>query len=249
MATSNNSGGFLGGARLGRRLVVAALFLLPAAWTFTHGATAEATKLVPAPVSDPTAASSSGMQTIVVSGGCFWGVQGVFQHVKGVESAISGYAGGAPDTANYETVSTGRTGHAESVKITFDPRVVSAGQLLRVFFSVVHDPTQRDRQGPDTGTQYRSAIFASNDGQMALAKDYIEQMNRAGTFSRPIATTVQPLSGFYPAEAYHQNFLATHPTYPYIAINDQPKVANLKRLFPNLYRDKPKLVAEGESTF
>jgi peptide-methionine (S)-S-oxide reductase len=249
MATPNSAvGGFLGGARFGRRLFVAALFLLPA-WTLTRSTAAEATKLVPAPASDPTAASSSGMQTIVVSGGCFWGVQGVFQHVKGVESAVSGYAGGEPATANYEAVSTGRTGHAESVKITYDPHVVSAGQLLRVFFSVAHDPTQRDRQGPDTGAQYRSAIFASNDSQMALAKDYIEQMNRAGTFSRPIATTVQPLSGFYPAEAYHQDFLATHPNYPYIVINDQPKVANLKRLFPNLYRDKPKLVAEGKSSF
>lgn len=233
-----------GGGWFSRRQIAAALLFLPAA-ALGQSNIAEAAKLVPAPAEDPTAASASGIQTLVVSGGCFWGVQGVFQHVKGVESAVSGYAGGAPDTAHYETVSSGSTGHAESVKITYDPRVVTTGQLLRIFFSVVHDPTQRNRQGPDTGTQYRSAIFASDGSQMTLAKSYIEQMSRAGTFSRPIATTVEALNGFYPAEAYHQDFLVMHPGNPYIMINDQPKVENLKRLFPNLYRDKPKLVAGG----
>ncbi len=229
-----------------RRDIAAALLFVPVS-TFAQGAAAEAAKPVPAAASDPTTASASGSQTLVVAGGCFWGVQGVFQHVKGVQSAVSGYAGGAADTANYETVSSGRTGHAESVKITFDPHVVTAGQLLRIFFSVVHDPTQRNRQGPDTGTQYRSAIFASDDSQMQLAKSYVEQLDHAGTFGKPLATRIEPLRGFYPAEAYHQDFLAMHPTNLYIVVNDQPKVQNLKRLFPNLYRDKPKLVADGNT--
>lgn len=244
----DGAGDTLGRGWFSRRQIAGALLFLPAA-ALGQSNVAEAAKLVPAPAADPTAASASGMQTLVVSGGCFWGVQGVFQHVKGVESAVSGYAGGAPDTAHYETVSSGSTGHAESVKITYDPRVVTTGQLLQIFFSVVHDPTQRNRQGPDTGTQYRSAIFASDGSQMTLAKDYIEQMSRAGTFSRPIATSVEPLNGFYPAEAYHQDFLVMHPSNPYIMINDQPKVENLKRLFPNLYRDKPNLVAGGKSAF
>ncbi|MGO9674790.1 MAG: peptide-methionine (S)-S-oxide reductase MsrA [Methylocella sp.] len=205
---------------------------------------AESAKLVPAPAQDP---AETGTQTLVVSGGCFWGVQGVFQHVKGVESAVSGYAGGAADAAQYETVSSGRTGHAESVEITYDPHVVSAGQLLRIFFSVAHDPTQRDRQGPDTGTQYRSAIFTTSKSQMALAKSYIEQLDHSGAFSRPIATEVRPLKGFYPAEAHHQDFLALHPDQPYIVYNDLPKVENLKRLFPNLYSDKPRLVGDAKN--
>ena len=160
---------------------------------------------------------------------------------------MSGYAGGAADTAHYETVSTGRTGHAESVEITYDPRVVSTGQILRVFFSVAHDPTQRGGQGPDTGSQYRSAIFTTSASQMELAKSYIEQLDHSGAFSRPIATEVKPLKGFYPAEAYHQDFLALHPSYPYIVYNDLPKVENLKRLFPSLYSDKPKLVGDAKS--
>ena len=209
------------------------------------GAGAETAKLVPAPASEP--APAAGPETIVVSGGCFWGVQGVFQHVKGVESAVSGYAGGAADTAQYETVSGGRTGHAESVEITYDPRVVSTGQLLRIFFSVAHDPTQRDRQGPDTGSQYRSAIFTTSADQATLAKSYIEQLDHSGAFGRPIATQVAPLKGFYPAEGYHQDYLTLHPSYPYIVYNDLPKVENLKRLFPALYTDKPKLVGEGKS--
>jgi peptide-methionine (S)-S-oxide reductase len=233
------------GARFNRRQIVQAVMLL-SALALGGRAVAESAKLIPAPAAE-TAAASSPTETIVVSGGCFWGVQGVFQHVKGVQSAVSGYAGGAADTAQYETVSSGRTGHAESVEITYDPRVVSTGQLLRVFFSVAHDPTQRDRQGPDFGTQYRSAIFTTNESQAALAKSYIEQLDRAGAFGQPIATKVGPLKGFYPAEDYHQDYLTLHPGQPYIVYNDLPKVENLKRLFPDLYSDKPKLVGAGRS--
>ncbi len=227
-----------------------------ACWAFAFGAlavapateAAETAKLVPAPSADPTTASSAaGPRTLVLSGGCFWGVQGVFQHVRGVESAVSGYAGGAAATAHYEMVSSGHTGHAESVQITYDPRVVSAGQLLRVFFSVAHDPTQRDRQGPDTGTQYRSAIFYDDGGQQALAKSYIEELDRSAAFGKSIATRVEPLKGFYPAESYHQDYLVLHPASLYIIINDQPKIDSLKRLFPDLYRAEPKLVGEARS--
>lgn len=231
-----------------RRQIACGVLLICAAMLPRGAAAAEAGRLVPPPAMDPTSgANASGPQTIVVSGGCFWGVQAVFQHVKGVESAVSGYAGGAPDTAHYEAVSSGRTGHAESVKITFDPRVVKAGDLLRIFFSVVHDPTQRDRQGPDSGRQYRSAIFTTDDKQMALSKSYIEQLDRAGTFDQPIATRVEPLSGFYPAESYHQDYFVMHPGSLYIMINDKPKVENLKLLFPNFYRAKPKLVGDTRS--
>jgi peptide-methionine (S)-S-oxide reductase len=218
--------------------------LIALALTFAGYAGAETAKLVPAPAQEP---AETGMQTLVVSGGCFWGVQGVFQHVKGVESAVSGYAGGAANTAQYETVSSGRTGHAESVEITYDPRVVSTGQLLRIFFSVAHDPTQQGGQGPDTGTQYRSVIFTTSESQMALAKSYIEQLDHSGAFGRPIATEVKPLKGFYPAEGYHQNYLTLHPGNPYIAYNDLPKVESLKRLFPSLYSDKPRLVGDAKN--
>ncbi|VFU09560.1 Peptide methionine sulfoxide reductase MsrA [Methylocella tundrae] len=235
-----------GGAHCNRRQIAGgAILVLCAAMLPLGSAAAGAARLVPPPAGDPTSgADVSGPQTIVVSGGCFWGVQAVYQHVKGVESAVSGYAGGAPDTAHYEAVSSGRTGHAESVKITFDPHVVRAGDLLRIFFSVVHDPTQRDRQGPDSGTQYRSAIFTTGDKQMALAKNYIEQLERAGTFNQPITTRVEPLNGFYPAESYHQDYFVMHPGSLYIMINDRPKVENLKLLFPNFYRAKPKLVGD-----
>jgi peptide-methionine (S)-S-oxide reductase len=209
-------------------------------------AAAEEGRLVPAAAADPTPASGPA-QTLVVSGGCFWGVQAVFQHVKGVEAAVSGYAGGGAAMAQYESVSTGRTGHAESVRITYDPRAVTAGQLLRVFFSVVHDPTQRDRQGPDEGPQYRSAVFYADENQKKLAEAYIAQLDEARAFSRPVATRVEPLTGFYPAEAYHQDYLALHPGNPYIVFNDKPKVENLKRLFPALYSDKPRLVSEAKS--
>ena len=207
------------------------------AYSFGGGAAA----MAPAPaLNEPAGGSSS--ETAVLAGGCFWGVQGVFQHVKGVHDAVSGYAGGAADTAHYEVVSGGGTGHAESVRITFDPAKVSYGRILQIFFSVVQDPTELNRQGPDTGTQYRSAIFPMSPGQEKVAKAYIAQMDAAHVFDKPIVTRVEKYTGFYPAEGYHQNFLATHPHYPYIVINDLPKVANLKRLFPSDYRADPVLV-------
>lgn len=173
--------------------------------------------------------------TAVFSGGCFWGVDAVFKHVKGVSRVVSGYAGGAADTANYETVSTGTTGHAESVQITFDPSEVSYDDLLKVFFFVAHDPTELNRQGPDSGTQYRSSIFYANDEQKKMADDYIARLNQKQSFVKPIATKVVPLTGFYPAEAYHQNYLALHPDQAYIVINDMPKLDRLRESFPALY--------------
>jgi peptide-methionine (S)-S-oxide reductase len=174
-------------------------------------------------------------QTAVLAGGCFWGVAGVFEHVRGVSDVVSGYAGGQADTASYEQVSTGRTGHAESVRITYDPARVSYGQLLKVFFAVAHDPTELNRQGPDTGTQYRSAIFYADAAQKRVADDYIAQLGKAHVFPRPIVTEVVPLKAFYPAEAYHQHYLDKHPTQPYIVINDLPKIADLQRQYPSLY--------------
>lgn len=194
---------------------------------------------LPDPKVDASPASGPGAQTAVLAGGCFWGVEGVFQHVKGVTHVVSGYSGGQADTANYETVSTGTTGHAESVRVTYDPSKVSYGQLLKVFFSVAHDPTELDRQGPDAGTQYRSAIFYANDQQRRIAEDYIHQLQRAKSFRRPIVTQVTPLKGFYPAEAYHQDYLIRHPHSPYIVINDLPKIANLRSELPGMYVSQP----------
>lgn len=192
---------------------------------------------VPAPVLDaPKGAISP--QTMVVSGGCFWGVQAVFQHVKGVLNATSGYAGGSANTAQYEIVSTGTTGHAESVKVTYDPSQITYGELLRVFFSVAHDPTQLNRQGPDVGTQYRSVIFYNGAEQKKIADAYIAQLNHAGVFGQPIVTQVVPLKGFYPAEGYHQNYAMEHPDDPYIVFNDAPKVQHLRKEFPALYTGK-----------
>jgi peptide-methionine (S)-S-oxide reductase len=193
---------------------------------------------VPNPVVDSPLATASSRQTAVIAGGCFWGIQAVFQHVKGVITATSGYAGGSAKTAEYETVSTGDTGHAESVQITYDPSKVTYGELLRVFFSVAHDPTQLNRQGPDSGTQYRSAIFYATDEQKKIAEAYIAQLDKAKIFSRPIVTQVTPLKGFYTAESYHQNYAEEHPDNPYIMFNDAPKVANLKQQFPDLYAGK-----------
>lgn len=190
---------------------------------------------VPAPNVDAARASSSGRETAVISGGCFWGVQAVFQHVKGVVSATSGYAGGSAKDAEYETVSTGETGHAESVEIVYDPSQITYGELLRVFFSVAHDPTQLNRQGPDQGTQYRSAIFYKGEEQKRIAEAYIAQLEQAKVFSHRIVTQIVPLQGFYPAEAYHQNYATLHPNQPYIMFNDAPKVANLKQEFPDIY--------------
>jgi peptide-methionine (S)-S-oxide reductase len=193
---------------------------------------------MPAPVQDAPRAAAPGQQTAVLSGGCFWGVQAVFQHVKGVISATSGYAGGSAKTAQYEVVSTGETGHAESVQIVYDPSQITYGELLRVFFSVAHDPTQLNRQGPDEGTQYRSSIFYSNDEQKRIAEAYIAQLDQARIFSHRIVTKVVPLQAFYPAEAYHQNYATLHPNQPYIVFNDAPKVEHLRQQFPDLYTGK-----------
>jgi peptide-methionine (S)-S-oxide reductase len=193
---------------------------------------------VPSPTADAPKATTSGQQTVVVSGGCFWGVQAVFQHVKGVKDATSGYSGGEAKTADYETVSEGRSGHAESVKVTYDPSQVTFGELLRVFFSVAHDPTELNRQGPDEGTQYRSMIFYTTDEQKQIADAYIAQLEQAKVFKHKIVTQVVPLKAFYPAEAYHQNYATIHPDNPYIVFNDAPKVSNLRKEFPDLYTGK-----------
>ncbi|WP_295390937.1 peptide-methionine (S)-S-oxide reductase MsrA [uncultured Thiodictyon sp.] len=179
-----------------------------------------------------------GKETAVLAGGCFWGVEGVFEHVKGVREVVSGYAGGDADTATYRQVSSGTTGHAESVRVTYDPSQVTYGQLLKVFFAVAHDPTELNRQGPDSGTQYRSALFTTNDEQQRIADAYIAQLAAAGAYARPIVTQVTPLGGFYPAEPYHQDYLVRHPNQPYIVINDLPKIGALRRALPNLYTDQ-----------
>ena len=199
---------------------------------------------LPTPAIDTPLATAKGEQTAVVAGGCFWGIQAVFQHVKGVLHATSGYSGGEAKTAEYEVVSTGRTGHAESVRITYDPSQVTYGQLLRVFFSVAHDPTQWNRQGPDEGTQYRSVIFYANDEQKKVAEAYVTQLNQARVFSKAIVTQIVPLKGFYPAEAYHQDYATLHPNSMYIMFNDAPKVTNLKKTFPDLYTGDPALEAK-----
>jgi peptide-methionine (S)-S-oxide reductase len=191
---------------------------------------------LPDPKLDVPAGTTSGQQTAVFAGGCFWGVEGVFDHVRGVTSAISGYTGGTAHSANYETVSTGTTGHAESVRVVFDPSKVSYGQLLKVYFSVAHDPTQLNRQSPDVGTQYRSEIFTTNAAQQKVADAYIAQLTAAKVFPEPIVTRVEPLQHFYPAEDYHQNYLELHPHEPYIVYNDAPKLVHLKAMFPALYK-------------
>ena len=190
---------------------------------------------LPDPAADIPVAKAKGTETAVLAGGCFWGIEAVFEHIRGVTDVVSGYSGGTADTAHYETVSSGRTGHAESVRITYDPSQVTYGQLLKVFFSVAHNPTELNRQGPDTGPQYRSAIFYTNDEQKRVAQAYIAQLQAAKIFPRAIVTEVGPLKAFYAAEAYHQNYAARNPTQPYIAIHDLPKVANLQRMFPSLY--------------
>ena len=207
---------------------------------------AEDAVVIPAPTADVPA--SDGTQTVVVAGGCFWGVQGVFQHTAGIVNAVSGYAGGSKSTADYNVVSTGTTGHAESVQIKYDPKKISYGKILQIFFSVVHDPTQLNRQGPDSGTQYRSAIFTTSDEQKKVADAYIAQLNAAKVYSKPIVTKVGPLEGFYPAEAYHQDYLTLHPNQPYIAYNDIPKVENLKKIFAETYIEKPTLVSNAKVT-
>jgi peptide-methionine (S)-S-oxide reductase len=202
--------------------------------------------IIPAPAVDAKAAD--GLQTAVIAGGCFWGVQGVFQHTAGVVNAVSGYAGGNKSTADYNTVSTGSTGHAESVQIKYDPKKISYGKILQIFFSVAHDPTQLNRQGPDSGTQYRSAIFTTTAEQKQVADAYIAQLNAAKVYKKPIVTKVGALEGFFPAEAYHQDYLTLHPNQPYIAYNDIPKVENLKKIFAQDYIEKPTLVSDAKVT-
>ncbi|MEO7208722.1 MAG: peptide-methionine (S)-S-oxide reductase MsrA [Steroidobacteraceae bacterium] len=201
---------------------------------------AEAPVIIAPPLVD-NSKSAGPAQTAVLSAGCFWGVQGVFEHVRGVTNVIAGYAGGEKASADYETVSSGSTGHAESVKITFDPAAISYGQILQIAFSVVHDPTQINRQGPDVGTQYRSSIFYADEDQKRIAQAYISQLDQSHAFSRPIVTRVDPLKGFYPAEHYHQDYLIHNPTQPYIAIYDIPKIENFRRTFPQLYSGSPVL--------
>jgi peptide-methionine (S)-S-oxide reductase len=220
-------------ARVSVRMVAMVLTVLAATVACQAGGGASAA--VPAPAVDETKAAAKGKATAVVAGGCFWGIQAVFQHVKGVRSATSGYSGGTGKNPDYETVSSGRTGHAESVEIVYDPSKVTYGELLRVFFSVALDPTELNRQGPDTGTQYRSVIFYGNEEQKRIAEAYIAQLDQAKVFPRAIVTQVVALEKFYPAEGYHQNYAEQHPNDPYIMFNDAPKVANLKKEFPEMY--------------
>lgn len=218
---------FLVGLGVMTAVMVVLTFLAPSTTAFVG---------IPNPAVDDPIATAKGEQTVVLSGGCFWGIQAVFEHVKGVKSATSGYAGGTVKNPSYEQVSSGATGHAESVKVVYDPSKVTFGQLLKVFFSVAHDPTELNRQGPDTGTQYRSAIFYTTDGQEKIAKAYIAQLDQAKVYPQPIVTEVQPFSAFYQAEAYHQDFAEKNPYNTYIMINDAPKVANLKKDLPDLYK-------------
>jgi peptide-methionine (S)-S-oxide reductase len=222
-----------------RKIVLAALIAPFIGLTANTAWTAESAVAIPPPALDAATPAAAASQTIVLAGGCFWGMQAVFQHTKGVTAAISGYAGGDQQTAHYQMVGSGRTGHAESVAVTFDPRQISYGKILQIYFSVAHNPTELNRQGPDTGTQYRSAIFYADDNQKRIATAYIAELDKAHAFPRPIVTQLEALHGFYPAEDYHQDFAVLHPSYPYIVFNDLPKVENLKRLFADRYRDQP----------
>jgi peptide-methionine (S)-S-oxide reductase len=217
-----------------------------AAFAVAPSFAAEDAVVIPAPAMD--AKPADGIQTVVLSGGCFWGVQGVFQHTAGVVDAVSGYTGGSKATAQYEIVSTGTTGHAESVEVKYNPQKISYGKLLQIFFSVAHNPTELNRQGPDSGTQYRSAIWTTTPEQKKVTDAYIAQLNAAKVFPKPIVTKVGPLEGFYAAEGYHQDYLTLHPNQPYIAYNDIPKVENLKKLFAENYTEKPTLVGNAKVT-
>jgi peptide-methionine (S)-S-oxide reductase len=220
--------------------------LAVAAFAVAPSFASEDAVVIPAPAMD--AKPADGTQTVVLSGGCFWGVQGVFQHTAGVVSAVSGYAGGNKATAQYEIVSTGSTGHAESVQVKYDPKKISYGKLLQIFFSVAHNPTELNYQGPDHGTQYRSAIWTTTDEQKKVTDAYIAQLDAAKVFGKPIVTKVGPLQAFYAAEGYHQDYLTLHPTQPYISYNDLPKVENLKKLFAENYTEKPTLVGDAKAT-
>jgi peptide-methionine (S)-S-oxide reductase len=232
-----------------RRTALIGLGLLAAAYAAfgLRVNAAEQARAIPAYEGDAGAAQGA-EEVAVLAGGCFWGVQGVFQHVKGVTSAVSGYAGGEKSAAQYSLVGSGGTGHAESVRVVFDPKEISYAKILQIYFSVAHDPTQLNRQGPDTGTQYRSAIFPVSDEQAAVAKSYIAQLNKARVFDAAIVTKIEKGKSFYPAEAYHQDFLTKHPTHPYIVYNDMPKIEELKRIFANDYRVEPVLVDGTKSS-
>jgi peptide-methionine (S)-S-oxide reductase len=219
-------------------IVIASLLLAALIGAPLPATAAEPAVVIPAPaLDDPRAAGP--LQTAVLAGGCFWGVQGVYEHVRGVKQVLSGYSGGSKATAEYEVVSRGRTGHAESVQIRFDPKEISYGEILRIYFSVVHDPTQLDQQGPDSGPQYRSNIFYASSAQRKIAQAYIVQLDQAKVFERPIVTRVDPLKAFYPAEEYHQDFRQHNPNHPYIVINDLPKIDNLRKIFPTYFREPP----------
>jgi peptide-methionine (S)-S-oxide reductase len=223
-------------------MLIALATLALASWSFPgSGFAADKAVKLPPPTQDVHA--TAGTETAVFAGGCFWGVQAVFQHTKGVLNAVSGYAGGDKSTAHYELVGSGRTGHAESVQVTYDPKQVSFGTLLQIYFSVAHDPTTLNRQGPDTGPQYRSAVFYRGAEQKRVTESYIAQLDAAKVFPARIVTEVRPLTGFYPAEAYHQDYATRNPTSPYIVAFDLPKIANLKATLPQLYREQPVLVA------
>jgi len=233
--------------RLSFRTLAATLMLAASTLTASvFAAQAQEGLTIPAPAVSE-APSNDALETAVLAGGCFWGVQGVYQHTEGVKNAVSGYAGGEKKTAIYEVVGSGMTGHAEAVKITYDPKKISYGKLLQIYFSVAHDPTQLNRQGPDRGTQYRSAIFPQNDEQAKVAKAYIAQLNEARVYKAAIVTKIEPGKEFFPAEGYHQDYLTLHPTQPYIVFNDLPKIKNLERLFPDIYRAKPALVSDAKS--
>lgn len=227
--------------------IVSSLVGLSAATFLAFAAQAQEGLSIPAPAQD-SPMSTAATETAIFAGGCFWGVQGVFQHTTGVSNAVSGYAGGDEKTAVYEIVGGGLTGHAEAVKVTYDPKQISYGKLMQIYFSVAHDPTQLNRQGPDTGTQYRSTIFPQDAEQEKEARAYIAQLDGAKVYNAAIATTVESGKAFYPAEAYHQDFLFQNPTYPYIVYNDLPKIENLKKLFPDIYRADPALVSEASAS-
>ena len=222
-------------------LLIAVLIAVAVGFYLARSASAESAVKLPPPAFELPAAGTT--QTAVFAGGCFWGVQAVFQHTEGVLNAVSGYSGGAKETANYQSIGSGATGHAEAVQVTYDPGKISYGKLLQIYFSVAHDPTQLNRQGPDHGTQYRSAIFYGDAGQKQVAERYVAQLDAAQAFQRKIVTQLAPLEAFYPAEDYHQDYATLHPTSPYIAAFDLPKIANLKRMMPEVFREKPVLVA------
>ena len=228
-------------------LALAGATVLSACTYLGSSVAAEKAVKLPPPATDMPAASQGARETAVFAGGCFWGVQAVFQHTNGVLNAVSGYAGGEKDTANYQAIGSGRTGHAESVQVTYDPKVVSYGKLLQIYFSVAHDPTQLNRQGPDHGTQYRSAVFYKDANQKQVTEGYVAQLDAAKVYPAKIVTQITPLTAFYPAEGYHQDYATLNPTSPYIAMFDLPKIANLKTVMPEVFREKPALVsAQGK---